>query len=113
MTSKSIRRAQKTSKSNPTQENLNDIFRSQERLAAQHEVDKHMQSDPQETLKNEKKRIHRGKRLNLIGEEDSGAPLFHSSRVRAALAHEAEKEAKKAQAAERRQKLEKGLCSVR
>ncbi|OXV07738.1 hypothetical protein Egran_04498 [Elaphomyces granulatus] len=44
MTSKSIRRAQKTYKSNPTPENLDVIFRSQERLAAQHEVDKHMQS---------------------------------------------------------------------
>jgi hypothetical protein len=32
--------------------------------------------------------------LNLIGEEDSGAQLFHSGRVCAALAYEAEKEAK-------------------
>ncbi|KAN0072404.1 hypothetical protein V8E54_009333 [Elaphomyces granulatus] len=39
MTSKSIRRAQKTYKSNPTPENLDVIFRSQERQAAQHEVD--------------------------------------------------------------------------
>jgi hypothetical protein len=73
MTSKSIRRAQKTYKSNPTPENLDVIFRSQERLAAQHEVDKHVQSGLQATLKNEKKRRQRGKRLNLLGEEDSGA----------------------------------------
>jgi hypothetical protein len=117
MTSKSIRRAQKTYKANPTQENLDVIFRSQERLAAQHEVDKHLQSGLQETLKNEKKRRQRGKRLNLLGEEDSGAQLFHSSRVRAALAYEAEKEArvaaekvekevKKAQAAENKQRRE-------
>ncbi|KAN0079622.1 hypothetical protein V8E54_004836 [Elaphomyces granulatus] len=44
----------------------------QERLAAQHEIDKHLQSGLQETLKNEKKRRQRGKRLNLLGEEDSG-----------------------------------------
>jgi hypothetical protein len=47
-----------------------------------------------ETLKNEKKRRQRGKRLNLVGEEDQGAQLFHASCVRAALAYEAEKEAK-------------------
>ena len=58
-----------------------------------------------ETLKTEKKRRKRGKRLNLIGEEDFGAQLFHVSRVHAALAFEAEKEAK--QAAERAEIFEK------
>ena len=57
----------------------------------------------------------RGKKLNLVGEEDTGAQLFHSSRVYTALeyqsakeavgqAEKAEKEAKKAQAAENKQK---------
>jgi hypothetical protein len=94
MTSKSIHRAQKIYKSNPTKENLNVILKSQERLAAQHEVDKHMCSGLLETIKNEKQQRQRGKRLNLIGGEDSGAQLFHSWRVHAALAYEAEKEAK-------------------
>ncbi|KAN0086761.1 hypothetical protein V8E54_000449 [Elaphomyces granulatus] len=73
----------------------NDEWISQER-AAQHEIDKHLQSGLQKTLKNEleKKRRQRGERLNLLGEEDFGAQLFHSSRVRAALAYEAEKEAR-------------------
>ena len=52
-----------------------------------------MQSGLLETLKNEKKRRQRGKRLNLVGEEDSGAQLFYALRVRAALAYKAEKEA--------------------
>ncbi|TAQ86407.1 hypothetical protein B7494_g5258 [Chlorociboria aeruginascens] len=93
MTSKSIRRAQKAYKAAPTQTNLDVILRSQERLAAQHEVDKHLNKGLLETLKNEKRRRQRGKKLNLVGEEDSGAQLFHSSRVRAALAFEAEKKA--------------------
>jgi hypothetical protein len=49
-----------------------------------------------ETLKAEKKRRQRGKKLNLLGEADTGAQLFHSSRVCAALAYEAEKNEKAA-----------------
>ena len=46
-----------------------------------------------DSLKNEKRRRKRGKKLNLVGEEDGGAQLFHANKVRAALAYEAEKEA--------------------
>jgi hypothetical protein len=104
MTSKSIRRAQKAYKLNPTKENLQLILRSQERLAAQHEVDRHIQSGLLETIKKEKKKRKRGKKLNLVGEEDTGAQLFHSLKVRAALAYQAEKEAK-----ERAEKAEKDI----
>jgi hypothetical protein len=45
-------------------------------------------------LAKEKKRRKRGKKLNLVVEEDSGAQLFHSSMVQAAKAYAAEKEAK-------------------
>jgi hypothetical protein len=117
LTLKSIRRAQRRYKDNPTKQNLDIIFQSQERLAAQHEVDKHMQSGLLETLKNEKKRRQRGKKLNLVGEEDTGPQLFHSSRVFVAQGFEAEKqakvaaekadkEAKKAQGAENKRKKE-------
>jgi hypothetical protein len=110
MTSKSIRRAQKAYKANPTKQNLDLILRSQERLAAQHEVDKHIQSGLFKSLKNEKKRRQRGKRLNLVGEEDSGAQLFHTSRVRVAQAFAAEKEA--AIQAEKAAKAEKKALVV-
>jgi hypothetical protein len=73
MTSKSIRQAQKAYKANPKKENLEVILRSQERLAAQHEVGKYLQTGLLEALKNEKKRRKRGKRLNLVGKEDSSA----------------------------------------
>jgi len=85
MTSKSIRRAQEAFKANHTKENLNVILCSQERLASQHKVDnKHIQAGFSDTLKKEKKRRKRGKKLNLVGEEDSGAQLFHSLRLCAA-----------------------------
>ena len=93
MTSKSIRRAQKAYKANPTKTDLDLILRSQERLAAQHEIDQHLQKDLFETLKTEKKRRQRGKRLNLVGEEDNDAQIFPPSKVRAALEYAAAKEA--------------------
>ncbi len=48
-------------------------------------------------LKVEKQKKNRGKRLNLLGEEDNGLQLFSSSRVRAAREFAAKKEAKKEQ----------------
>ena len=110
MTSKSIRRIQKAYKSNPSPALFDLILRSQERLAAQHEIDKHITQGLLETLKEEKKRRKRGKRLNLVGEEDSGAQLFHSSKVQAALAYKAEKEAKLAvEKAKKASKKAKGV----
>jgi hypothetical protein len=70
MTSKSIRRAQKAYKTNPIQANLSVILKSQERLAAQYEVDKYLNIGLIETLKTEKARRKRGKKLNLVGEDD-------------------------------------------
>jgi hypothetical protein len=46
-----------------------------------------------ETLKDEK-RQRGGKKPNLLGKEGSDVLLFHSSKVRAAQAYAAEKEAK-------------------
>jgi hypothetical protein len=39
------------------------------------------------SLKDEKKRRQQGKKLNLVGEEDSGPQLFHTARVIAAQEH--------------------------
>ena len=92
MTSKSIRRAQRVYKANPTQANLNVILKSQSKLAVQHELDNHSYKALIETLKEEKQRRKRGKRLNLVGEEETGAQLFDADRVRTALAYAAKKE---------------------
>ena len=44
------------------------------------------------SLKNEKKKRRRGKRLNLLGQEESGAQLFSPERVQAARDYQATKE---------------------
>ena len=75
LTSKSICWSQKAYKANLTKENLDIILWSQQRLAAQHEIDKHIKLGLLETLKIKKKRRARGKRLNLVGKEASGAEL--------------------------------------
>ncbi len=48
-----------------------------------------------EKLKAEKKKKNKGKRLNLLGEEDDGPQLFSPSRVQAARNFAAKKEAEK------------------
>jgi hypothetical protein len=110
MTSKSICHTQKTYKANPSKANLDLILRSQEELAAQHEVDNHLQAHLLETLKNEKKWRQREKRLNLFGEEDQSTQLIHASRICAALIYEAEKEAKAM--VERNEKIAKKVKAV-
>ena len=49
------------------------------------------------TLQDEKKRRKRGKRLNLLGEEDSGPQFFSPRRVQAAREFQAAKEEEEAQ----------------
>ena len=76
-----------------------------------------MQKGLIETIQTEKKRRRRGKRLNLVSEEDSSAQLFPTAKVRDTLVYTAAKEAlataekakkaaKKAQAAENKQRKE-------
>ena len=91
-TSRSIQRIQKLYKANPLPEHLNLILRSQIQLCTQHKIDIHIRAGLQLALKTEKERRRRGKRLNLIGEEDSGPQLFTAAEVRKALALRKEKE---------------------
>ena len=62
-------------------------------------------------LKAEKKKQNRGKRLNLLGEEDDGPQLFSPSRVQAArdFAHykEVEKEQQKRDVEEKKKEQQK------
>jgi hypothetical protein len=117
LTAKSIRWIQKAYKANPSTENIDLIFRSQQRLAAQHEIDQHIQRGLFETIKTEKERRQRGKRLNLVGKEDTGAQIFSPHQVLAAKeyaatnqaeidAEKAGKAAKKVVAAENKQRKE-------
>ena len=94
------------------------LFRSIERLATQYEIDTHISQGLRKALVYEKQKRRKGKRLNLLGEESSGPQLFSPSRVLAAKAYQAQKEAaeeqkrleaaeKRAQGAEKRLQKEK------
>ncbi len=93
MTCRAVRRIQLQYRDNPKSPLLAKIFRANERLASQHSVDLHIQKGLAISLRNEKKRRNRGKRLNLVGEEDSGPQFFSSQRVQAARDHQAQKDA--------------------
>ena len=56
LTSKSIRHIQRQYHLDPSPSKLDLLFRSQQKLAAQHEIDQHIQGGLLETLKDEKKR---------------------------------------------------------
>ena len=73
------------------------VFRANERLAAQHSIDEHEKRGLTEALRAEKKKRQRGKRLNLLGEEDVGPQFFSPSRILAARAFQAAKRAKEEQ----------------
>jgi hypothetical protein len=81
LTSKSIRRIQRNYCLDPSPSKLDLLFRSQQKLAAQHEIDRHIQGGLLETLKDEKKRRQRGKQLNLVGEQASSAELWDTAKI--------------------------------
>ena len=91
MTGRAVRRIQKAYKEKPNDLLLWKIFIANERLAADHSIDQHIIKGLCEALKNKKKRRKRGKRLNLLGEEDNGPQFFSSARVQAARAWQASK----------------------
>ena len=97
MTSRAIRRTQRAYDIAPTKLLLAKIFRANERLAAQDSINKHVIKGLCNTLQDEKKRGKRGKRLNLVVEEDSGPQFFSPRRVQAAREFQAAKEEEEAQ----------------
>ena len=71
---------------------MSKILRVIERLTAERSINKHVINGLLEALKQEKKRRKRGKRLNLLGEEDSGAQFFSPTRIQAAREYQVIKE---------------------
>ena len=92
LTCRTARHVQRIYTRAPTSPVLAKILRANLLLAAQHSIDKHIQKGLVEALKQEKKRRQQGKRLNLIGEEDSGPQLFSPTRVQAARDYQTSKE---------------------
>ena len=93
MTCRAVRRIHKAYKKSPTRKRLSFIFHANTRLAAQHSINKHIITGLVTALKHEKTKRRHGKRLNLVGEEDSGPQFYSPSRIHRALAHAGEKEA--------------------
>ena len=77
------------------------MFRANERLISQYSINKYRIRGLEKALKIEKKKRKRGKRLNLIGQEEGGPQFFSPSRVEAARAYQALKDAKEAQKQQR------------
>lgn len=69
---------------NPRDTYIQALLRGSEQLAAQVSCLQFENKGLLEALKVEKKKRARGKRLNLVGEEDNGPQLFSPSRVKAA-----------------------------
>jgi hypothetical protein len=81
MTCRAVRRAQREFRITPNSPLFDRIFRANKRLAAQYSIDQHVVKRLVTALKNEKKRRIRNKRLNLLGEEDSGPQFFSPARI--------------------------------
>jgi hypothetical protein len=92
MSGRAIRKLQREYKLNPSPGKVDLLFRSSIRLAAEHSIGEHVREGLFESLKNEKRRRKRGKKLNLCGEEDTGTQLFSVEQILKARAVAQEKE---------------------
>jgi DDE superfamily endonuclease len=95
--SREVWQIQEAYKNAPSTTLLSKIFRAHERLAAHHDIDQHVVKGLCKALKDEKKRRKRGKRLNILGKEDSGPQFFSPAQVQAGRDWQAQKEEEEAQ----------------
>ena len=95
--SRGVRRLQKSYQQSPSNQKLDKIFKSNQDLAATSEIRTHAFRRLEEAFGLERAKRSRGKRLNLVGEQDSGPQWFSPARIQRARdaqgAKEAEKEA--------------------
>ena len=103
LTTKSIRHFQISYRRSPNPEKLQLLFKANEILATQHSIDEHTKKGLVETIKDEKKKRQRGKKLNVLGEEDHGPQFFSPTTIKRAqdvqAAKTAEAEVEKARIA--------------
>jgi hypothetical protein len=93
MTCRAVWRVHKAYQKSPTAQRLTIIFHANIRLATQHSIDQHTITGLMGALKDEKKKRSRGKRLNLVGEEDNRPQFYRPSEVLYAISYASEKEA--------------------
>jgi DDE superfamily endonuclease len=87
-----VRRLRRGWLKSPSKTNAEKAFRGLDTLAAQASIALHRVKGLEETLRREKKKKQRGKRLNLLGEEDFGAQLYSPGQVQNARDFQAQKE---------------------
>ena len=95
MTSCTIRRFQKSFLSSPIATKIKLLLKANKRLAAEHSISIHVNHGLEQVMKLEKHKRRRGKRLDLVGEEASGAQFFSPGCVQATWDFQALKEAEK------------------
>ena len=81
ITCRAVRRTQRLYRDTSNPVLLHKILKANERLSAQHSIDSHVIKGLINTVKNEKKKRQRGKRLNLLGQEGSGPQLYGPEQI--------------------------------
>ena len=96
---------------NPTREGLIKLFRANEALAAEREIQAYRARNAEEMLALEKKKRQRGKRLGLTGKAVTGAQFFGPDEIQEARDYLANKERKLQEERERKEteKIEKAV----
>jgi hypothetical protein len=90
---RAIRRVQKAYKRTHSEALLDLVFKANVALAAQASIDQHIINGLHAALKLERQKRKKGKKLNLVGEDDIGPQFYSPDRVRRALVFQGEKEA--------------------
>jgi hypothetical protein len=80
-TSKALRQLKKEAYRQPTSKLLEKLFKATLSLAADQSIAAYRAKGLEESLRLERKKRSRGKRLNLVGESDSRSQLFSPSRT--------------------------------
>jgi hypothetical protein len=80
---KAVRKVHRLYRLDPTVQNLSLILRANIRLAAEASIKSHIIEGLTESLKLERKKRQRGKKLNLLGESDVGPQFFSPTRIQA------------------------------
>jgi hypothetical protein len=87
-----VRRLRRGWLKSPSKTNVEKAFRGLDILAAQASISLHRVKGLEETLRREKKKKQRGKRLNLLREEDFGAQFYGPDQVQEARDFQTDKE---------------------
>jgi hypothetical protein len=97
MTCRASRHIKRQYRDAPSPSLVTKIFKANEQLTSQHSIDGHIIKGLSNALRNEKKKRQRGKRLNLIGKNDSGPQFFSPNRIQLARDYQDQKDLIEAQ----------------